>query len=145
MIRLSPNQRPESWTTIDVPLDGDPAPVRVRYWLLSPTETAQWAAERLRGFSAIRADSPEAIDYLLGELDPAKIGQIRDLLLERILDWDIADADSPETPPAKLPVTADTKAAVIDHGAFFKPLFQGLLDASSGAARKNASTGCAGG
>lgn len=141
MIRLSPTHRPESWTTIDINLDGDPTPVRVRYWLLSPTETAQWAAERLRGFASIRADSPEAIDYLLSELDPAKIGQIRDLLMQRVLDWDIADADSTATPPAKLAVTEASKTAVIDHGAFFKPLFQGLLDASSGAARKNASSG----
>lgn len=141
MIRLSPNARPECWTTIDVSLDGEPQAVRVRYWLLSPVETAQWAAERLRGFSAIRADSPEAIEYLLSELDPAKIGQIRALLMERVLGWDIADADSTETPPATLAVTPENLAAVIDHGAFFKPLFQGLLDASSGAARKNASPG----
>lgn len=141
MIRLSPNHRPESWTTIDINLDGEPTPVRVRYWLLSPAETAQWAAERLRGFSAIRADSPEALDYLLSELSPEKIAQVRALLMERLLDWDIADADSDTTPPAKLAVTAESKAAVIDHGAFFKPLFQGLLDASSGAARKNGSSG----
>ena len=141
MIRLSPNQRPESWTTIDINLDGEPTPARVRFWLLSPTDSAKWAAERLRGLNAIRADSPEGLDYLLSELAPDRIAQVRDLLMERLLDWDIADADSDATPPAKLAVTAEAKAAVIAHGAFFKPLFQGLLDASSGAARKNGSSG----
>ena len=141
MIRLSPNHRPESWTTIEINLDGEPIPVRVRYWLLSTSETAQWAAERLRGIASLRADRPEAIDYLLSELDQAKIQQIRDLLMQRILDWDIADADSATNPPAKLDVTDENKSAVVDHGCFFKPLFQGLLDASSGAARKNASSG----
>ena len=139
MIRISPNNRPESWTTIDINLDGEPQPMRVRYWLLSPVEAAAWAAERLKGWSAIKGkDEAAGLDYLLRELSADQIGRVRELLLERIIDWDLADADSDAAPPTKLTLTAASKEAIIGHGAFFKPLFQGLLDASSGAARKNA-------
>lgn len=138
MIRLAPNQRPESWTSIEINLDGEPQPLRVRYWLLSTLEAADWAAKRLRGLHAMRADEEAGFDYLLGQLSAEHIGQIRAMLLDRILDWDLEDA---EQPGAKLPVTMANVTAVVDHGAFFRPLFQGLIDASSGDARKNGLSG----
>lgn len=141
MIRLSRNARPESWHTVQIPVDGEPTPMRVRYWLLSTKEAAQWARERLKGYAAVAkvgSDGAEALEFLLGELDPERIDAMSALLTERIVDWDLADGDSVEDPPAKLPVTPETLAAVLERGDFLRPLFQGLLDASSGAARKNA-------
>lgn len=138
MIRLSPKRRPEAWTSVDINLDGEPQAMRVRFWLLSPTEAAEWTAARLKGYHAIKSDEGQGLDFLLRELSAEQIGRIAALLQERIADWDLADAESTAEPPAKLPVTPETVAAVAAHGAFMRPLFQGLLDASSGAARKNA-------
>ncbi|MBV5274460.1 MAG: hypothetical protein JZU52_12725 [Lamprocystis purpurea] len=134
MIRLSPRARPEAWTTIDINLDGTPTPLRVRYWLLTPVAAAEFAAERLKGFAALKAETPEGLDFLLHELAPDQLATVRALLLERVIDWDLVDADTGEA----LALTPESLSAVLDHGAFFRPLFQGLLDASSGAARKNA-------
>lgn len=134
MIRLNPRARPESWTSIDINLDGEAQSMRVRYWLLAPEEAAQWAAERLKGYHAIKADEDAGLEYLLHELSAEQIARVHALLAERIIDWDLADAES----EAKLAVTPEHVAAVLAHGAFLRPLFQGLLDASSGAARKNA-------
>ena len=137
MIRLNPRARPESWTTIDVNLDGDPQPMRVRYWLLAPEDAARWASERLKGYHAIKGDTDAGIDYLLRELSAEQLALVHTLLAERIIDWDLADAESTAEPAEKLPVTPENVAAILGHGAFLRPLFQGLLDASSGAARKN--------
>ena len=136
MIRLNPKARPESWTSIDINLDGEPQPMRVRFWLLPPEEAARLAAERLRGFSAVRAEGDAGLDYLLRELSAEQIGEVRTTLAARIVDWDLADDTDAEG--GKLAVTPEHIAAVLDHGAFLRPLYQGLIDASSGAARKNA-------
>lgn len=134
MIRLSTTQRPQAWTTIDVNLSGDLHPVRVCYWLLTTAEAARWSAERLQGMQAVRSDDPSGLTWLLGELSPEHLARVRALLMERILDWEIEDADRPGE---RLPVNETTVSAILDLGHFFRPLFQGLLDASAGAARKN--------
>jgi hypothetical protein len=136
MIRLNPNARPESWTTCEINLDGEPQPMRVRFWLLPPEEAARLSAERLRGFSAVRAEGDAGIDYLLRELSAEQIGEVRQTLAERIVDWDLEDASAEAG--GKLSLDPAHIAAVLGHGAFLRPLYQGLIDASSGAARKNA-------
>lgn len=145
MIRFSASARPESWHTVQIPVDGEPTPMRVRYWLLGTKEAARFARERLKGYVAVSqgnaqgaVDTLGAVDFLLRELDDTHIDAMAELLRERILDWDLADAESTDDPPAQLPVSPETVAAVLARGDFLRPLFQGLLDASSGAARKNA-------
>ena len=142
MIRFSKSGRPESWHTVQIPVDGEPQPMAVRYWLLSTREAARLARERLAGIVDGPPDealsSQVALQFLQRELSDAHIDTMQSLLTERIVDWDLEDADAAEEPKPKLPVTPEIVAAILERGDFLRPLFQGLLDASSGAARKNA-------
>jgi hypothetical protein len=145
MIRISPTARPEAWHDIEVEIDGQTAPMRVRYWLLSKQEAAEWTKQRLALAKAVRTENEaETFDRLLDELSPEQFQRADTLLRARILDWNLVDADSPDG--ARLPVNEQTLSAILDQTRFWRPLLQGLVDASSGvAAKKTGSTGSAGG
>lgn len=142
MIRLSPTARPESWHDLEIVLDGESAPLRVQYWLLDKRAAADWSSRRLTLARAIRTeDEAKTFDLLLDELTPEQFATVDALLRERILAWDLADEQG-----ERLPVNPQTLALVLDQARFWRPLFQGLIDASSGvAAKKTDSTGSAGG
>jgi len=145
MIRISTTARPEAWHDIEVEIDGQTAAMRVKYWLLNKSEAAEWTKQRLALAKAVRTENEvETFDRLIGELSPEQFQRADTLLRARILDWDLADADNAEG--AKLPVNDTTLSAILDQTRFWRPLLQGLIDASSGvAAKKTGSTGSGGG
>jgi hypothetical protein len=134
VIRISLDARPLDWQTITVRLDGQDAELRVRYHLLSPTEAAKRSAERLEVARAFTLpDQGSVYDLLMQRLSAAEIAAIEDLLAARIVDWDLADLEG-----QKIPVTEQAVRAVLAHGAFLRPLYDGLVDASLGGRSKNA-------
>lgn len=140
MIRISLSKRPEAWHEIEIIWEGEPQPMRVRYWLLDTDEAAQWAAHRLALAKAVRTnDETATFDMLIDDLSPEQVKTVRNLLIERIVDWDLADADADGD---KLDVNPGTVGAVLKKAMFWRPMFQGLLDASGGvAAKKTEATG----
>jgi len=145
MIRLSTTQRPEAWHTIEIPMDGEPAEMRVKYWLLSRDQATEYSLHRLELQKAIESkDDSTTFAMLAHELSPETVAEVDALLRERILDWDLEDGDAPEG--TKLALTPETLNAVLDQVRFWRPLFQGLINCSNGlGARKNASNGSGGG
>ena len=144
MIRLSTTARPESWYDIEINIDGDTAPMRVKYHLLNKREAADWTGRRLGLAKAVRTeDEATTFDLLIEELEPEQMERVDALLRARVLDWDLQDADNDG---AKLPANEQNLSVVLGQTRFWRPLFQGLLDASSGiAAKKTDATGSAGG
>lgn len=145
MIRLSPNQRPEAWHDIEIDIDGETAAMRVRYWLLDKREAADWTSRRIALAKAVRSENEvETFERLLQDMSEEQMQRADSLLRERIVDWDLVDADSEEG--AKLAITAQNIALLLNQTRFWKPMLQGLIDASSGIAlKKTASTGSDGG
>lgn len=155
MIRIQPNARREAWHDIEINLDGETAPMRVRYWLLPRAEAGALNHKRYQVQAAVTKNADDAdekalkekalvvIDYLLNQYSPEQMAAAEALLRKHILDWDLQDADSPEG--AKLPVNEQTLNAILDQARFFEPLYLGLIDASLSAAKKTGSTGSAGG
>jgi hypothetical protein len=134
VIRIALDSRPLDWQTVTVRLDGQDAELRVRYWLLSPAEAAKRSAERLevaRAFT-LQDQGSSVYDLLLQRLSAAEIAGLQELLAERVVDWDLADLDG-----QKIPVTPQAVRALVDHGAFLRPLYDGLVDASLGGRSKN--------
>lgn len=133
MIRIALDERPLAWHTVQVRLDGEPADMRVRYHLLAPEDAAARSAERLKVARAIgTGDASSAYDLLLERLSAAQIEAMRALLAARVVEWDLCD---PQGTP--IPVNGETLRAVLAHGAFLRPLDEGLIDASLGAFSKN--------
>lgn len=143
MIRLSPTARPEAWHTIEVNIDGDDAEMKVKYHLLDKKEAATWSSKRLHLAKAVRTDDEaKTFDLLLDDLAPEQLVIVDELLRQRIIAWDLFDDDAKET----LPVNQQTLDAILAQTRFWRPLFQGLIDASSGiAAKKTDATGSTGG
>lgn len=140
MIRIAQSQTPEAWHDLEINFGADiePAAMRVKYRLLSKSALAEWSGRRLSLAKAVRAnDESTTFDLLLEELSPEQLARADALLRAHILDWDLVDADAEKD--ARLPVNERTLTAILDQMRFWRPLLQGLIDASSGmAARKNA-------
>lgn len=140
MIRISTSARQEAWHEIDIDIDGEAAPMRVRYWLLSRAEASALNRRRFQASLAAKnaATSEDqalaVIDYLIDKLSPEQIEAAEALLRARILDWDLQDADSESG--ATLPVTEQTLGVILDQARFFEPLYVGLIDASLAAVSK---------
>lgn len=143
MIKLDLSARPEAWHEVEIDIDGVSVPLRVRYWLLDKGEAARWTRQRLLLAQAIKTGQEETLfERLIQELSPEQISEIDALLRSRILDWDgLVDEQG-----VKIPVSPQTLDAILAQMRFWRPLFQGLIDASAGvAARKNALPGSTGG
>ena len=137
MIRVSTSARQEAWHEIEiVDYDQTTQKVRVKYWLLNKSEASPWTCRRLELGKAAKSETDVALfDLLKEEISADQQAKMDRLLIERIVDWDIEDADA--EPGTKLAVTPETVGAVISQVRFWRPLFSGLLDASTGAKAKN--------
>lgn len=146
MIRISQHVHPTAWYPVQVDLGEGPVDVRVRFRLLEKEQVALWQARRLALAAAIDgADAPQTYALLREDVSPEHLAEVEGLLREAIVEWEIGDADSDDE-DARLPVNAQTLSAVLRDMRLLRALFRGLVDASAGvAARKNASTGSAGG
>jgi hypothetical protein len=134
MLRIDLSQAPEVWHEVRVALGEEPAAVRVRYRILTKAELDALTGERLRLAKSVRGgDESAALDAVLERLTPEAREAMRAAVLRALTAWDLAD---PEGNP--LPVTPESVGAVLDYGPFLLPFYEGLLEASSGAARKNA-------
>jgi len=137
MIRVSTTARQEAWQEVEIiDYDQNAQKVRVKYWLLSKSEAAPLTMRRLELGKAAKSDKDVAIfDLLIEEIGEEQQAKIDALLVQRIIDWDIEDGDA--APGTKLPVTAENITALISQVRFWRPLFSGLIDASTGAKAKN--------
>lgn len=135
MIRVDLTKAPEVWHEVKVALgEAEPATLRVCYRILTKAQVDERSAERLRLAKTVRAgDESAALDAILERLTPEQRERLRADLVGAIVAWDLADADG-----NPLPVTPETVGAVLDYGPFLLPLHEGLIEASNGAARKNA-------
>lgn len=145
MIRVSTTHRPESWQPVEIPFDGELVEIRVKYRLLSKHEVAPYVRRQLCFAKAMKEENEaRTFEMMLEDLDETQFAEVDAMLRERILDWDLEDADGDRGTP--LPVNEQTLSAVLDQVRFWKPMFLGLIRASNGmAARKNGSTGSVGG
>jgi hypothetical protein len=134
VIRIALDERPLAWHTVQVRLDGEAHELRVRYHLLTPEDASERSAERVRMARTFQgADADAMFAALLDRLTIERVAGMRALIAERVVEWDLADLDG--HPIAATPVAVQ---ALLDHGAFLRPLYEGLVDASLGADSKNA-------
>lgn len=134
MIRVDLSQAPQVAHEVKVQLGGEAATLQVTYRILTKAQADERSAERLRLAKTVRAgDESAALDAILERLTPEQRERLRADLVGAIVAWDLADADG-----NPLPVTPETVGAVLDYGPFLLPLHEGLIEASNGAARKNA-------
>lgn len=132
-IKLSLTKRPEAWQSITVAAgkDARAATVRVRYHLLSEGELRRLRREPLERYQSSDSDTAR-IDALVDELSDQAAEARKQLLVERILDWDIEDADA----GGKLAVTPEHVRAACEGAVLFRALYEGLLDASAAPVKK---------
>lgn len=140
MIRISAHN--EAWQAVEINIDGDIAPMKVRYRLLDKRETAEWSARRLSLAKAAGTDNHAVLfDLLLESLTPEHFAKVDAMLKSRIVAWDLLHEDG--TP---YPVNEETLTQRLDDMRFWGPLLWGLVDASSpSAAKKTVATGSTGG
>jgi hypothetical protein len=130
-IKLSLTSRPEAWHTIEIPAgNGKTAEVRVKYWLLSEREVRALRRAPIERFRDTTEES--RIAEIIEMLSDEEAEERRSLLIQRIVDWDIENADE----KGKLPVTEETIRAVTDLAPLFVGLYDGLVDASSAPVKK---------
>lgn len=131
-LKLSLTHRPEAWHTVSVPAGEDgSADVRVMYWLLPESEVRRIRREPLERYER-DGETQSNIAALVDALSDERADERRTLLIERIKDWDIVDADT-DKPLALKP---ETIKAVCEIGPLFVALYDGLLEASSSPIKK---------
>jgi hypothetical protein len=134
MIKLDLSARPMVWHTVSIPLDGDPAELRVRYRILRKAEVDARSAERIELARLVRGgDEVGALDAILERLSEEQREAMRAALRDAIAEWDLQDLQG-----APIPVSPEAVTALLEYGIYLLPLYDGLIEASNGAARKNA-------
>lgn len=134
MLRLDLSATPMAWNTVKIPTDDEPAELRVRYRILRKDDVDVRSTDRLELARLVRAgDEVEALAAIMDRLAPEQRDRMRSDVLSSIAEWDLQDMDG-----NPVPVTAETVGALLDYGIYLMPLYDGLIEASNGAARKNA-------
>ena len=129
-LTISLSGRSEAWTTINVPSGDQSADVRVRYYLLTESQIRKLRRAPLERYAS-NSDGGQ-VDALIEALSDEAAEERKQLLVERVLDWDIIDADTGKP----LPISEETIRAVCDSAPVFVALYDGLLDASSAPVKK---------
>ena len=133
MLRLDLSAAPLVWHTVRIPTDEEPAELRVRYRILRKDAVDARSAERLELARLVRTgEEAEALRAIMERLSDEQRERLRADVLGAIAEWDLQDLDG-----QPVPVTAQTVGALLDYGIYLMPLYDGLIDASNGAARKN--------
>lgn len=136
MIKLDLSADPTAQKTIEIRLGDKVEKMKVTYRIFDREEASELMRKQLddaeRIFAAGDSDQEARLAALHESLSPKKQEEIEDELVERIVEWDLLDTDR-----VPLPVTPENISAVLRHGPFFRPLWQGLIDASTGAKSKN--------
>lgn len=134
MLRLDLSATPMAWNTVKIPTDDEPAELRVRYRILRKDDVDVRSTDRLELARLVKAgDEVEALAAIMDRLAPEQRERMRSDVLSAIAEWDLQDMDG-----NPVPVTAETVWALLDYGIYLMPLYDGLIEASNGAARKNA-------
>ena len=134
MLRVDLSATPMAWNTVKIPTDDEPAELRVRYRILRKDDVDVRSTERLELAKLIKAgDEVEALAAIMDRLTPEQRERMRSDVLGSIAEWDLQDMDG-----QPVPVTAEAVTALCDYGIYLIPLYDGLIEASNGAARKNA-------
>ena len=131
-IKISLTQRHEAWHTITVPADDSTAEVRVQYHLLPEDELRRIRRAPLEGYEGRSQDMMGNVTALVDALSDERAEERKQLLVDRVLDWDIIDADTDKP----LPVTEANIRALCAMASMFIPLYDGLLDASGAPVKK---------
>ena len=133
MIKLDLSARPLVWHTIAIPTDGESASLRVRYRILRKDAVDAMSTQRMELARLVRGgDEALALEAIIDRLSDAQREEMRALVRDAIAEWDLADLDG-----APIPVTVEAIDALLDYGIYLIPLYDGLIEASNGAARKN--------
>lgn len=145
-MRLSIKGRPEAWQKVKIPMpEGSDEEIRVKYHLLTEPELRALRREelkRIKDAHGSQTDEDQAnsmlarIDMMIELMTDDEADRRRNLVVERVLDWDIIDADAPGE-GVKLECNDAAKRAVVDLARLFGPLYKGLLDASGEGQAKN--------
>jgi hypothetical protein len=101
--------------------------VPVRFRLLKGSEAAAEFAQRLILVHALARDHPSVDQLILLEHWAPERGRRREILAERILEWELEDEDS-GTP---IPVTPHTISLVLNLSQLFTPLWSALIEESA--------------
>lgn len=129
-LKISLSQRHEAWHTVTVPTDDSTADIRVRYWLLPENEVRAIRRAPLERYES--RDDSNNIAALLDALSDEQAEERKNLLANRITDWDIVDADTDKP----LSIDDQTIRAICEIGPYFVALYDGLLEASSAPVKK---------
>lgn len=119
--------------TIRVPVDDgvEAQTCRVKYRLLTSDEMT----ERSRDLLTVLQASND-IDKVMGMLSQEELAKRRKDLMDKIVDYDIVDAET----DAPLPFTRENLEALLKLPFVVAAFAEGLNDASQGAAIKNSET-----
>lgn len=133
MLRINTSAAPLVWHTVQINQDGESTAVKVRYRILTKDAVDARSADRLALARTVRGgDEGKALDAIIERLTPDQRESMRIDLRRAVAEWDIADQDG-----APLAVTPETLDAVLAYGIYLLPLYDGLIEASNGAAAKN--------
>lgn len=126
------------------PPEGGPQEALIKYHALFEDELRKLRKEGLTAITEHMAegdkDTLSNLKFAIDQMDDDVVEDRRQLLMERILDWNIKDGAA-EVKNAKLPCTDENKRYVLRLEWMLKPLYEGLLTASSEGQRKNSRAG----
>lgn len=137
MIRFNPHAPPRVKHTISVRTeDGEVGEMYVTYKVLKKDALDGIAQERIGLAFSVQGGSQkpteETKEVIMDRLSPEHRQRVTATLLDAILDWDVQDeAGNP------WPATPENISNLLQYQLYFDPLYEGLLEASRGAARKN--------
>lgn len=150
MIRVDLSRDPERWWPVTfLDEEGEPEEIRIRYALLDLATVAQYRREQMAlALSGVGSNADDAVpsarqaflQALIDRLDPAELDARRAVLEDRLRGWEFVGADN-----QTLAFDARSVGAVVRRPGFFAPLWDGLLEASEGSAKKSAKSGSTGG
>jgi hypothetical protein len=148
MIRVDLSAAPKRWQTIEL-LDEncEPQEAKVQYKLLDKLVVARYRradielAKSGSQFRASRETDDAAVEQaflteLVERMDESELTARTDLLCSHIVGWDFQGIDK-----EPLPCTDEIKAVLLNRADWFAAIWQGLLEASEGAAKKTARNG----
>ena len=136
MIPYDPSKPRTAERDVEIELNGELCTISVTFKLLPLAEANERQRETMlfgADFNDDEISQAKRLALLAERLSPEALAERQEKLISALIDWNLAQADAPET---KLALSAANKEAVVNDPIFLGPLWEDLLQASLGARKK---------